>query len=167
MCALLPLTLLACGASEPVDTATPGNDPTTVYPRICINELMPDNEGSLDVEGAHPDWVELHNPTDDPVPLDGWCLSETQTCRVFLDGLTLEPRGFLVLLADGEDGDLNLPFSLDADGQGLSLIDPSDNGQRVEWSHIRSDRSAALQTDCCEGDCWGIAEPATPGTSND
>ena len=134
---------------EPVDATEPAVD----VPNICINELQPDNETTLEVDGDFPDWVELHNPTDEEVLLDQWSISESRSPDVWLLGLVLPAGGYLVLTADEDLPGADLPFNLDSDGQDLQLIDPYGGGRRVEWSHIRGDNSAARLTNCCQGDC--------------
>lgn len=62
-------------------------------------------EGADAGEVADPvDWIELHNASDDPVDLSGIYLSDDpdlpRTWR-FPNGTSIEPRGFLIVLADG------------------------------------------------------------------
>ena len=47
---------------------------------MLIAEFMADNKGILlDSEGDSPDWIELYNPTDNPINLEGWHLTDSQT----------------------------------------------------------------------------------------
>ncbi len=44
---------------------------------LLINELMAVNDDVLaDEDGDFPDWIEIHNPTDTAVGLDGWHLTD-------------------------------------------------------------------------------------------
>ena len=43
---------------------------------LLITELMAINNDTLDDEnGESTDWIEIHNPTADPINLDGWYLT--------------------------------------------------------------------------------------------
>jgi len=174
------LVLVACSEEGEKETGTnSGSDgstedlmdtdatgPTGTLPEICINELQPDNDATLEVDGQFPDWVELHNATVAEVTLNGWFLSESRDGGTSLDGLSIPANGYLVLTADEVWGGADLPFNLDSDGQDLQLIDPRGGGARIEWSHIRGDNSAMRQTECCLGDCWVISGTPTPGATN-
>lgn len=157
------LALVGC-VSE--DGGGGGGDRSEALAPICINEVMPDNESTLAVEGETPDWVELHNPTDDPVALDGWRISESRDGGTPLDGRTIPAGGYLVLTADSLAPWADLPFGLSADGEDLQLIGPDGSGRRVEWGYVGPDRSAARTVDCCTDGCWEIAPVGTPGASN-
>ena len=46
-------------------------------PGIRINEVVAENTtGLLDEDGTRQDWIELHNPLDTAVDLNGWHLSD-------------------------------------------------------------------------------------------
>ena len=45
-------------------------------PGVCINEIMADNDATLEVDGEYPDWIELYNPTDGLVSIAGWTISD-------------------------------------------------------------------------------------------
>src|SRR5689334_10470500 len=76
------------GSDEPADPSggPPADppDPPTDFPTVdggtfdlCINELSPNTRISfLDEEGVPSDWIELHNPTDADVALDGWTITD-------------------------------------------------------------------------------------------
>ena len=41
--------------------------------QVVISEFMADNKHTLaDEDGQYPDWIELYNPTDQDIPLEGW-----------------------------------------------------------------------------------------------
>ncbi|HNC97824.1 MAG TPA: hypothetical protein PKW90_16970 [Myxococcota bacterium] len=120
---------------------------------LCINEWMPENHGAWVREDASsPDWVELHNPTAERVPLEGWQLGE-----LALSG-ELEPGGFLLLPLEES--------ALDADQGELTLIGPGGRSQ-VRWERVPEDFSVARQTDCCvEEGCLALDFRGSPGVSN-
>lgn len=96
-----------------------------------ITEFVASNRDSLiDSDGDSSDWIEIYNPADEVVNLDGWFLTDD------LDDLTkwqfpaieLEPGGYLVVFASGRDlrdpaGQLHTSFSLQADGESLALVE--------------------------------------------
>ncbi len=122
--ALLPslALLLAVGAARP----DPGTD-------LVITEFMAKNESVLaDGFGAHPDWVEIHNAGAQEMELAGWRLLDSQQSWTF-PPQRLASGGYLVVFASGRAlpgskdpaGNLHATFALDAEGEGLALVDPS------------------------------------------
>ncbi|MGB2806170.1 MAG: CotH kinase family protein, partial [Sedimentisphaerales bacterium] len=116
-------------------------------PHIVISEFMASNtseepleEGDLlDGNGDSSDWIEIYNPTDTAVNLDGWCLTDSKTNLTmwqFPDGNQLEPGEFLVVFASGKTSELypdNYPyldslgyyhtnFELNKEGDYLALV---------------------------------------------
>ena len=107
---------------------------------LFISELMARNSTTLlDGNGESSDWIELYNPTDTAVNLDGWYLTDDDvylTKWQFPDGLTIGPGEFLILFASQKTYDenpLNYPyldsagyyhtnFELDQDGDYLALV---------------------------------------------
>ena len=93
---VLLLVLLAIG--KPVaHAATPG---------ILITEVQAANTRTVaDDQGGYSDWIELHNPTDTPVPLLGYTLTDdpTEPTKWALPVATLAPGAFLVVWASGLD----------------------------------------------------------------
>lgn len=136
------------------ESAAPPDSPAPAEPLpLCINEWMPENHGAWVREDASsPDWVELHNPTAELVPLEGWQLGD-----LALSG-ELEPGAFLLLPLE--------ETALDADQGELSLVGPG-GLSRVSWERVPEDFSVARQTDCCVGeDCLALDFRGSPGTSN-
>lgn len=98
-----------------------------------ISEIMASNHsGQTDDAGRHPDWIEIHNPTDAPLSLAGWHLSDSPARPdrwIFPADAAIAPGGYLLLLASGENrldasGLHHLPFKLDAQGETLILSNP-------------------------------------------
>lgn len=111
----------------PGDTAT---DSAPAAPDVRINEVMSDNGATLeDADGDTPDWIELF--ARDAVDLEGWGLSDDDDdpFRYTFPARALLP-GELVLVyasgkgADGPEGELHTPFSIDATGETLTLTRP-------------------------------------------
>ena len=99
---------------------------------LLISEILADNYSVLtDEDGDYSDWLEIFNPTSEPIDLGGWYLSDDN------DNLTqwqfpahpLEAGGRLVVFASGKDrmtaeGPWHTNFRLDAEGEYLALVQP-------------------------------------------
>jgi len=73
---------------------------------LLITELVADNDGSLrDDDGDVSDWVEIYNPTADPVSLLGWTLSDdaAEPTKWSFPVAWIDPGGYLVVFASGKD----------------------------------------------------------------
>lgn len=89
------------------------------------------NQGIVDEDGQHGDWVEIHNPTSIPQSMEGWYLTDdaTRKTKWKFPAVSIAPGGFLLVWADGKDrrspaAPLHANFSLDADGEYLALVRP-------------------------------------------
>ena len=73
---------------------------------LVINELLASNQESLaDRDGDHEDWIELYNPTTEPVNLEGYVLTDSpkNSAKWRLPDVTINPKGFLLLWASGKN----------------------------------------------------------------
>jgi len=99
---------------------------------LVISEFMAENETTLaDEDGAFPDWIEIHNPTDAPVNLAGHFLTddEAEPQKWPFPSLELAPDGYLIVFASGKDrrnpaAPLHANFNLDSGGEYLALVGP-------------------------------------------
>ena len=107
---------------------TPGkpND----FPFAVITEFMANNTDTLqDEDGDYSDWIEIHNPTDVAVNLDGWHLKDAQLDWTF-PAVVLPPYEYLIVFASGKDRrepfrELHTNFALKAgSGEYLGLVQP-------------------------------------------
>ena len=160
------------GIPEPTDTGTPPTGPalpTFEEPiALCINEVMTDNSGALEVDGTWPDWIEIHNPTGADVPLDGWLIHDADgSAYRFEDGTGVSAGEFLVLYASDSEGAGHVPFKLDNDGDSVSLVRPDNSFIQVDVPASVADWAFSRSTDCCVGDCWTGQLWGTPGVSNE
>lgn len=94
---------------------------------IEINEVMTSNKGSVpDEYGDYPDYVELHNTSNEVVSLAGYGLTDDfmQGAKyMFPAGVTIEPNGFKVVFLSGEaSDDYHAPFKIGV-GETLLLYD--------------------------------------------
>jgi len=112
---------------------SPGADDTGLVPElgsVVINEIMAHSHA-----GA-PDWIELHNTTDEPLDISMWLLSDDQAHPGKYQipaGTILDPQGYVVFYEDlhfGNPATLggDTPFALSENGETLHLHSSS-NGQ--------------------------------------
>jgi hypothetical protein len=94
---LSSLLLLATAAASAASTAH-------AQAPVVINEWMGRNETFLrDADGDFSDWLELHNTTDNAIDISGWRITIYSSWTI-PDGVTIVPRGYLLLWASGKDG---------------------------------------------------------------
>jgi hypothetical protein len=110
---------------------SPGSDDTGQIPEIgdvVINELLAHSHA-----GA-PDWIELHNTTEDPINIGGWFLSDdvaNLTKYEIAEGTIIEPHDYAVFYEDIHFGNPGAPgghtvFALSENGETLYLHSGSD-----------------------------------------
>ena len=125
----------------------------------------------LDAQGGYADWLELHNPTDTPVSLLGYTLTDDPATPIKwpLPVTSLAPGGFLVIWASGDDRvapeGLHTRFRLNRTGGYVGLFDP--DGQPVDQvtfgSQLADVSLGRLKT---VSDQWVFFSSPTPGKAN-
>ena len=136
-------------------------------PRLVINELMARNDRTLaDASGAYPDWLEIHNPNDEPVDLAYWELVVDDEGDA-LSGVVEPGASVLVYLSGaGNLGPDHLEMKLSAEGGSAQLIDPAGAvSDAVTWPAQAADVSAARIPD--GADAWSLTATPTPGAPNE
>lgn len=140
-----------------------------------ISEFLTQNDsGLLDEDGGASDWIEIHNPGNDPVLLGGYYLTDNSAnpTRWTFPNTTLEPGGYLVVFASGKDravagSELHTNFSLSSNGEYLALVKP-DGFTRVSeftptYPEQRVDVSYGFDFEAAED---GFFTTPTPGAAN-
>jgi hypothetical protein len=138
-----------------------------------LNEVMASNGTTLaDEDGDYEDWIELYNPTGEPVALFGYGLSDDyeQPSRWTFPDTVLQPGAYLLVWASGKDrrtpGEtLHTNFSIDADGEEILLTGP--DGYLVDElppTPIPRDISLGRKPDA--GPTWFYFTEPTPGAPN-
>jgi len=99
---------------------------------LILSEFLGSNDkGLADQDGSHPDWVEVYNPTAEPVSLAGWGLTDDPEAphKWVFPATTLAPGGFLVVFASDKNRavagqELHTNFKISAGGGYLGLNTP-------------------------------------------
>jgi hypothetical protein len=95
---------------------------------LVINEVVSKNEKSLlTLDGSSPDWMELYNISSDTISLFNYFLSDNSEdlLKWALPNIKLEPNGFLIVFASGDDyfdeSELHTNFKIKGDGEEILL----------------------------------------------
>ncbi|MCX7872611.1 MAG: lamin tail domain-containing protein, partial [Verrucomicrobiae bacterium] len=158
---------------------TPGeqNNPSAPSITVFINEWMADNTGTIadPADGDYEDWFEIYNPTDVPVSLEGYYLTDNlnQITQYRVPaGYTVPSKGYLLVWADGEANqnsssraDLHVNFRLSADGEAIGLYAP--DGSLVDAVTFEKQSADVTQGRFPDGSVQmnAFTNP-TPGTAN-
>ena len=141
-------------------------------PGVLITEVQAANTRTVaDDQGGYSDWIELHNPTDTPVSLAGYTLTDDPAAPAKwpLPVSTLAPGAFLVVWASGLDQvtseGWHTNFRLNRAGEYVGLFGP--DGQLVDGVKF-----GLQHTDISLGrlglasDLWVAFPTPTPGAAN-
>lgn len=137
---------------------------------VRINEVSASNQSNcLDAFGDPGDWIELFNATSSMIDLGGYAVYNDDTAPelgVLAAGVTIAPRGYLVLWADAKSRGLDhLAFKLSSGGDRVTLADPDGAVlDTVSWAASDPDISYARVPDGT-GDFESCAMP-TCGADN-
>ncbi|MDW7740330.1 MAG: lamin tail domain-containing protein, partial [Bacillota bacterium] len=103
-------------------------------PNLIISEAMAENVTTIaDEDGEYSDWIEIYNPGDFAVNLNGFGLSDSadEPYRWKFPEVTIEPGEYLLVFASGKDradtdsAYLHTNFKIQATGETLVLYHPS------------------------------------------
>ena len=146
---------------------------SSVFGELVINEFMADNEtGIQDESEKFEDWVELYNPTGEPVALNNYFLTDdaVDPLKWALPDTTIPSQGFLLIWADNDDdeGTLHTNFGLSKDGEFIGLYLESQHQKQavdtLSFGLQSDDVSFGRETD--GGDIFKFFTNPTPGSSN-
>jgi hypothetical protein len=97
---------------------------------IVINEFMADNAATItDSIDEYDDWIELYNPTSNPIVLTGRYLTDKKDnltkYQFTQDNLVLNPNEYLLIWCDeqGSQQGIHTNFKLSKDGEFIGLVD--------------------------------------------
>ena len=131
--------------------------------RVVINEVLALNQSAFANDGAFPDALELYNPGDQPVLLEGMGLTDDLTIPhrfSFPVGAILPAGGYQIVFADSRKGaGFHTRFGLRAEGGGLYLTAPPDTNSvvidQIAYGFQIPDKSIGRRAD----GTWGLSEP--------
>ncbi len=135
-----------------------------------ITEVMTNNATFFaDEDGQYPDYIEIHNRTNAPVNLEGWCLSDKseKLMRWAFPGITLPADGYLAVHCSGEDrsadaSHLHASFKLSKKGDDVFLTNPDG----VTVSHVKTPLMEADQCYSLLETGWSKQFSPSPGYAN-
>lgn len=138
--------------------------------RLVINELMQSNiDCIMDDLNEFPDsWVELYNPSDEPVNLQDYQIGTNADDAWPLPDQTVEAKGFIIVYCDKEENGLHTGFRLES-GKGCTVCLFKDNLEvdrlPAELPKMPAPNIAyGRKTD--GGSEWGYQLTPTPGAAN-
>lgn len=138
-----------------------------------LNEIMASNRSTHhDEDGEYNDWIEIYNPTDAWVALEGFGLSDDpdRPFRWVFPEVFVGPGQFLLVWASGKDrsdphNPLHANFSISAAGEDVLLTHPSGElADLVPALPIPGGISYGRKPDGSEG--WYFFRDPTPGAAN-
>lgn len=160
--------------SEGTDPTNGSDFPNTLLP-LRLNEILTRNvTGISDGFGRREDWVEIYNPNNQSVNLDGYFLTDNSgnPTKWNFPAVTIPAQGYLVVFASGEDtvdpgGNAHTNFSLGANGEYLAIVRPDGTTVDDQFSPTYPEQF----TDTCYGIPSGGGAPVffqsrTPGAVN-
>lgn len=97
---------------------------------VFISEFLASNDnGLVDEDGDHSDWIEIYNSGSATVNLAGWRLTDDSgdLSKWVLPSVDLAPKGFLLVFASNKDrsvpgAPLHTNFKLSSEGGYLALV---------------------------------------------
>ncbi len=151
-----------CDAPTPGSGASSGGQTAEEAPaELELTEAMSANSLYCpDSDGAHYDYVEIHNRSGHGVNLGGWYLSDSMSKlkRWSFPSVTLDADGYLLVYCSGRDASdgarLHANFKLSSDGEGVYLSRPDGEvaastslpalAENQAWSLFEGEWSARL-----------------------
>ena len=143
----------------------PANPVEASPPALLITEVLP-----APLTGQ-PEWVELHNPTDQTIDLDGWTIGDSEG-QTALSG-SIPPRSRLVVSTDALDDNIvglvigRIGNGLNNDGDTVSIVSP--DGHTVHQVEYGTDSLPAPDrglTIALIPSRWTVASTPTPGAAD-
>lgn len=139
---------------------------------LVINEFMAKNNTTIaDLDGDFSDWIEIYNPANTAVQLQGYHLSDhvNEIDKWTFPTLTLPPYSFILVFASGKDHndttELHSNFKISSSGETLFLS--NSQGEiidQIDPVSLTPEQSYGRLTDGANQ--WQSFPLASPGTSN-
>ncbi|MDB4630691.1 lamin tail domain-containing protein, partial [Akkermansiaceae bacterium] len=121
----------ALETSEGTDPTNSADFPNTLIP-LQLNEILARNStGLADGFGKREDWIEIYNPNNSIVNLDGYYMTDNTAnlTKWNFPAVTVQANSYLIVWASGKDvvdsgGAAHTNFSLSAGGEYLAIVRP-------------------------------------------
>lgn len=142
-----------------------------------ISELVAvGNDDFEDEDGDTPDWLEIHNPTDTVVSLEGYHLTDdaNELEKWTFPAVDLQPDEYLVVFASDKNraaagSELHSNFRLTGGGEYLALIAPDGTTVVSQFAPAFPAQAAGFSYGVegpAAGGLRGYFDPPSPGTQN-
>lgn len=147
-------------------------DDTSIDKNVYISEIMSNNVTTIaDENGDMCDWIELHNPTAEPINIGGYMLTDNSENmnKYTFPSITIKPDEYFVIYADGvekydaERRIVHVPFSISTKGESIFLYNAK--GQlicRVNVVGLEDDQSYGVSAE----QKLVVFDVPTPGAAN-
>ena len=142
--------------------------PAKPAPEIRLNEIMALNLSAVTNGNDSPDWVELHNASNQSMSLAGWSLSDDGNERKFVlpELASIPAGGYFVVWCDDRTNapGFHAGFSLNQEGETLFLFDAQTN--RIDAVSFGLQIANASLGRMGSDHLWQLTVP-TPGATNE
>lgn len=146
-------------------------------PQPVLSEFMASSQKILaDEDGDYPDWIEIYNPENVPISMEGYHLSDRRDRlrKWAFPKLTLNPGAYLVVFASGKDRNnpdqaLHTNFKLSSEGGFLALVDVDGETPLFAWlpAYPPQYPGESFAPETRDGETvWSYHSDPTPGQSN-
>lgn len=99
----------------------PENKEVVISEIAAVNTTYPEKVSSKKQPAPRNDYIELYNPSDEPVSLEGYWLFKNSTEKLYVfPNVTIKPKSYYILFCGTEEN----PIGLNRYGQELYLTDP-------------------------------------------
>lgn len=170
---VLALAVLVLTGVIPMPSPTSGGTGAGITPSAgqpVVSEIMSDNKKTLAApNGKYYDWVEIYNPTGQPIDLSGYRLSDNanKPDKFILPSASIPAKGFVIVYASGKDalaGVPQAPFKLSASGTVVFSDASGTRIQQIEYPKLQGDESFALNLSNLTS--WAVTANPSPGNAN-
>lgn len=152
------------GGPDTAGEITPAGD------TAIISEFMAGNKSALQAgNGKYHDWIEIYNPTDHVINLNGFGLTDNpdKPAKFKFPDYSLGSGEFVIVFATGKKPngvELEAPFKLNASGM-LLLTDPGGKKlQQIRYQDLQEDYSYSVDRD--DFSKWSMTDKYTPKAPN-
>ncbi len=138
---------------------------------LVINEVCAKNKSSLkDKDGENSDWIEIYNPSDKAVNLEGAALSDdaAEPLKWIFPSVNIQPKGYLVVFCSDKDlktPELHTGFKISSGSEQLILSGP--DGKLIDSVIVAESGDDVTYGRYPQGGDTYKLLSATPGETND